>query len=304
MTMRPLFSVRIRRSGERAFAPAATPAAARGFSLVEVLAALAIFAMAFIVILSTYANILNSYEGIRRSRDADEDVKFARAALLAEPDIQKAQDGDEFDSTDDRHVRWSSTIEPSDTIADLFSVAFECEITTAGQNNSEPEKVTETFMVLRPTWSDPIERGKLLQATKDQIAELQGKLPNGFVAGSPPPANAGGFGGGGGGGGRGGRGGPGGGGRGGRGGPGGPGGPGGGNGNFGNGGGRGANNGNGNGNGGGGRFGNGGNGNGNGNFPRGGSNGAGGRGAGGGGGGGGGQFRGGGGANGPVGGGR
>jgi hypothetical protein len=249
------------------------------------------------VILSTYSNILSSYEGIRRSREMDEDVKFARAALMAEPDIQKAQDGDEFDSTGERHVRWSSTIEPSDTVADLFSVQFECEISAPGQAGGEPEKMTETFMLLRPTWSDPAERDKLLQATKDQIAELQGKLPNGFIAGAPPSPNgggAGGFGGGGFGGGRGGRGGPGGGGRGGRGGPGGANGPGGG-GDFGNGAGRG---GNGNGNGGG-RFGpGGGNGaGGNGNFQRGGGggNGGGGRGAGGAGGGGG-QFRGGGGA--------
>ena len=125
-----------------AAARSSRPAATRGFTLLEILVSIAIFAMAFIVILATYANILSSYQHLQTDREVDEDVKFARAALLAEPDIQKAQDGDEFDSTDDRHVRWSSTIEPSDTIADLFSVAFECEITTAGQNNSEPEKVT------------------------------------------------------------------------------------------------------------------------------------------------------------------
>lgn len=269
--------------------------AARGFSLLEVLVSIAIFAMAFIVILSTYANILSSYQHIRADREADEDVKFARAALLAEPDIQKAQDGDEYDATGERHVRWSSTITPSDTIADLFSVEFECEISAPGAG--DPEKVTQTFMVVRPTWSDPAERDKLLQATKAQIADLQGKLPNGFIAGTPPSPNGGGGGGGGGfgggGGGRGGRGGPGGGGRGGRGGPGGAGGPGGGN--FGNGGGFRGGNGNG---GGGGRFNGGGNGGGgNGNFQRGGGNGGGGRGAGGAGGaGGGGGFRGGGGA--------
>lgn len=191
------------------------------FSLLEVLVATAIFAMGFIVILSTYANILTSYEGIRRDRDSDEDVKFARAALLAEPDIQKAQDGDEFDSTGGRHVQWTSVIEPSDTMPDLFSVTFDCEITESGQG--EPQKVTQTFMALRPTWSDPVERSKLVQDVKDRIAEIQGKQPNGFVAASPAPAGGnGGRGGGAGGGGRG----AGGGGRGGRGG----GGPGGGNG--------------------------------------------------------------------------
>ena len=82
---------------------------------------------------------------------------------------------------------------PSDTIADLFSVEFECEISAPG--GGEPEKVTQTFMVVRPAWSDPAERDKLLQATKAQIADLQGKLPNGFIAGTPPSPNGGGGGG-------------------------------------------------------------------------------------------------------------
>ena len=166
--------------------------AAGAFSLLEVLVALAIFAMGFIVILATYSNILIAYQGIQQSRESDEDVKFARASLLAQTDIQKAQAGDEFDSTGNRHVRWTSPIEPSDTMPDLFAVTFNCEISEPGKG--EPEKVTETFMALRPTWSDAVARSKLLQDVKDRIAELQGKLPNGFVAASPPPAGGGGAG--------------------------------------------------------------------------------------------------------------
>ncbi len=162
---------------------------AAAFSLLEVLVALAIFAMGFIVILATYANVLNSYEGIRRNRESDEDVKFARATLLAETDLQKAEDGEEFDSTGGRHVRWTSTIEPSATMPDLFAVTFNCEITESGQG--EPQKTSQTFMVLRPTWSDATDRDKLLQDIKARIAELQGKQPNGFVAASPAPAGGG-----------------------------------------------------------------------------------------------------------------
>jgi hypothetical protein len=191
------------------------------FSLLEVLVALAIFAMAFVVLLSAYVNILGSYNGIARSREADEDVKFSRAALLAEPDILKAQAGDEFDSTNGRHVKWTATIDPDTTMPDLFTVNFECDVTESGA--PEPEKIMQTFEALRPTWStDPTARAKLMQDVKDRISDLQGKQPNGFVPATPAPAGGGGGGGRGGrgaaGGGRGGRGGGAGGGGGGRGG--------------------------------------------------------------------------------------
>jgi len=180
------------------------------FSLLEVLVALAIFAMAFVVLLSAYVNILSSYHGIAQSREAEEDVKFARAVLLAEPDPVKAQAGDEFDSTNGRHVKWTATIDPDATMPDLFTVNFDCEVTEQGV--PEPEKFTETFEALRPTWTtDTVARSKLLQDVKDRIAQMQGTQPNGYVPAPPPAA-------GGGGGGRGGRGGGGAGGRGGRGG--------------------------------------------------------------------------------------
>src|SRR5690349_10888438 len=73
----------------------------RGFTLLEVLISLAIVAMMAVVLGSAYINILNSYGMLARDHSNDEEVRFARTALLATTDIQKAQDGDEFDSTGD-----------------------------------------------------------------------------------------------------------------------------------------------------------------------------------------------------------
>ncbi|MSU69507.1 MAG: prepilin-type N-terminal cleavage/methylation domain-containing protein [Opitutaceae bacterium] len=142
------------------------------FTLIEVLVSLAIFAMAAVVLGATYVNVLNSYAAMARSHDADEDARFARTQLLAEPDLQKAQDGDQFDSTGGRHITWTATVEPT-TIADLFTVTFRCEITDPAL--SEPKKITQILTLLRPTWSDPVERSKRLQEAKDRIAELPGR---------------------------------------------------------------------------------------------------------------------------------
>ena len=148
-------------------------ARARAFSLLEVLVALMIFALAAVVLGATYVNVLNSYEAVSRGSARDEDVAFARAQLLAEPDRAKAEAGAEFDAPEGRRVRWTATL-ASTTLPDLFAVTFVCEISDSAKGG-DSQKTTQTFTVLRPTWSDPVEKTQLRQAVQDRIAELQGK---------------------------------------------------------------------------------------------------------------------------------
>lgn len=146
----------------------------RGFTLLEVLVALAIFALMTIVLAGAYVNVLNGYAIVARGNQANEDVVFARAQMLAEPDRKIIDQGGDFESTGGRRVKWTATI-ASTTINDLFNVTFVCEISDPAR--SEPERVTQTFTVLRPTWSDPAERGQLVIEVRSRIAELQGKKP-------------------------------------------------------------------------------------------------------------------------------
>jgi prepilin-type N-terminal cleavage/methylation domain-containing protein len=148
--------------------------ATRGFTLLEVLISLMIFVMAAVVLGSSYVNVLNGYDLAQRANERNEDVEFARAQLLAEPDHDKAEQGGEFDSANARHVSWHAQIDPTQT-ADLFAVAFTCEINDP--KAKRPETATENFMVLRPTWSDPTKRSTLLDAAKQQIGKLQGVIP-------------------------------------------------------------------------------------------------------------------------------
>ena len=146
--------------------------AAGGFTLMEVLVALMIFALMAIVLGSAYVNVLNSYAVAARGNQANEEVAFARAQMLAEPDRKVIEQGGDYETSDNRRVRWSTTI-ASTAINDLFTVTFVCELTPSGK--SELEKITETFTVLRPTWSDAAERSKLFQDATSRITELQGK---------------------------------------------------------------------------------------------------------------------------------
>jgi prepilin-type N-terminal cleavage/methylation domain-containing protein len=158
--------------------PGAVPtrrrAASRGFTLLEVLAALMIFLMAAVVLASSYINVLNGYDLAQRANARNEDIEFARAQLLAEPDHDKAEQGGEFDSANGRQVSYHAQIDPTQT-ADLFAVAFTCEINDPSAK--KPETVTENFMVLRPSWSDPTKRTTLMEAAKEQIDKIQGVVP-------------------------------------------------------------------------------------------------------------------------------
>jgi general secretion pathway protein I len=145
----------------------------RGFTLVEVLVALTIVAMAVVVLGASYLNVLNSYEVVRRGVLINEDFAFARQQVLRQPDRKKLEQGGEFETADGRRARWEVEI-TSTAMPDLFNVAFTCEITDS--QRPEPERVVQAFTVLRPTWSvDAGERGKLKEEIKRRIQEIQGE---------------------------------------------------------------------------------------------------------------------------------
>ena len=141
----------------------------RAFTLVEVLIALAVFTGSAIVLGSAYVNILTGYERARWNSSRDDDLRFARAALLAEPDIEKAREGGDFEAVGGRRFKWTATIDPTPT-ADLFLVVFNCEI--SGGDTKGTETATQEFRVIRPTWSVAAERETLRADAKRRIEEI------------------------------------------------------------------------------------------------------------------------------------
>lgn len=147
---------------------------ARGFTLLEVLVSLSIFAFAAVVLGSAYLNILNSYEAVSRGVQIGEDFAFARQLVLTEPDRDKLEQGGQFETAGGRRAQWSVEI-LSTNLPELFDVVFTCEITDPAR--PQPERLVQTFRLLRPTWvKDVAERDKLKEELKTRILELQGKL--------------------------------------------------------------------------------------------------------------------------------
>jgi len=137
-----------------------------GFSLIEVVVALAIFAMAAVVLTETFVNSLLAREkGV--SNDArNRDIRDVRMQLLLEPNREDAEEGDTYKTLSNGSARWEAEIKPTNVI-DLFQVQLRIEF----EEPQDAQKVSylETLYLLRPTWSESDERSDLLQEKREAL---------------------------------------------------------------------------------------------------------------------------------------
>jgi general secretion pathway protein I len=139
-----------------------------GFTLIEVLVSLGIFALAAVVLGTAYVNILTNYQAMRAWTVDKEEVAFARATVLAEPDRKKVEEGGQVALLAGGTLRWTAGIAETSR-ADLFQVTLDLEITPPPP--VAPRREQQVFLVLRPTWSDPAGREKLRAAFTEQLAQ-------------------------------------------------------------------------------------------------------------------------------------
>ncbi len=142
--------------------------ARRGFTLVEVMAALVIVAMSAIVLGAAYINVLQGYENAKRATRTNTEVAFAREILFHIADLDQAEEGGDFQTVEGESVDWQATIEPTD-VADLFTVTLEVQLPP--NDKGERETVAEVFRLLRPTWSEDADRDQLRQEARARIED-------------------------------------------------------------------------------------------------------------------------------------
>ncbi|RXK54917.1 prepilin-type N-terminal cleavage/methylation domain-containing protein [Oleiharenicola lentus] len=146
--------------------PASRPR--RGFTLIEVLVSLAIFALAAVVLSVAYLNILGSYRTLGAEQQLEEHWKLLRTVVLSEAEKEKVEEGGRVGLPDGRTLTWKALIEPTD-IADLFRLTIEAD--APGGNGTETWQRTQTIYLLRPAWSEPGERDRLREQTRQRMAQ-------------------------------------------------------------------------------------------------------------------------------------
>jgi general secretion pathway protein I len=157
-----------RASADRAFRQPArrSGSTAAAFTLIEVLVSLAIFALAAVVLGAAYVNVLTGYDAVARRQEHEEDLRLVRSQILAEPDRAVVEQGGNFNLPDARVAQWTAAVGET-SVADLFKVALRCEIPEPGR--SQPWVREESFLLLRPTWSDPAVRDRLRQQSAEKL---------------------------------------------------------------------------------------------------------------------------------------
>ncbi|MDQ8197200.1 prepilin-type N-terminal cleavage/methylation domain-containing protein [Pelagicoccus enzymogenes] len=142
-----------------------------GFTLLEVLVALALFFMAVTFFSMTYLNTLMAIEGTRLNQGLEQDMAAIRRQALLIADVEELEEGGEVVTGEHGLARWRVEYEPTQ-VADLFLVTLTVELDPDDKEKGATE-ATEQFYLTRPSWSEPTERDELRAETKERLLDRQ-----------------------------------------------------------------------------------------------------------------------------------
>lgn len=147
----------------------------RAFTLIEVLVSLAIFALAAVSLGAAYSNVLLSRQTLRIDEQSLEDRARVIGAMLEAPNYDDVVTGGEVNLPGDRTASWKGEIEAT-PVSDLFKVTIEAEMENA---DGETVEWSESRLLLRPTWSVPGEKAKLLADARVRLERERGYTESG-----------------------------------------------------------------------------------------------------------------------------
>ena len=140
----------------------------RAFSLIEVMLAVALFAVAVTVLSQSFLNGLVPLALFKKQRSVEQDVRFVRRQVLSIKDRKELEEGGEIETATSGLAQWEAEIEQAGVI-DLHKVTL--TIRFAETEGHKAQTVSHTHYLLRPLWSEPDERSELLQERRKFVQE-------------------------------------------------------------------------------------------------------------------------------------
>ena len=138
----------------------------RAFTLLEVVAALAIFAISATVLASAYVNVLLAYQALERDQRVQEDL---RALYLEVLNLEEREDFEEggFRSVPYLgEVNWRTELEIRG-VANLFRA--EIHLRYRDPDTDQAVEQQRTFTLFRPDWATAEENEPLRERTRELI---------------------------------------------------------------------------------------------------------------------------------------
>ncbi len=148
----------------------------KGFMLVEVLIALAIFGLSAVYLVDGAFIASRTIRIMKDTRELEQDLLWARSEIFRETDYEKMEEGGDLPTISMGEIRWETEIEMTE-IVDLFRVKLLLEYDGNDELGVESGERTYTMLMFRPAWGRhgdfASDRNRLLEDKRDQIREMQ-----------------------------------------------------------------------------------------------------------------------------------
>ena len=148
----------------------------KGFMLVEVLIALAIFGLSAVYLVDGAFIASRTIRIMKDTRELEQDLLWARSEIFRETDYEKMEEGGDLPTISMGEIRWETEIEMTE-IVDLFRVKLLLEYDGNDELGVESGEGTYTMLMFRPAWGRhgdfASDRNRLLEDKRDQIREMQ-----------------------------------------------------------------------------------------------------------------------------------
>ncbi len=149
---------------------------ARGFMLIEVLIALALFALSAVILVDGAFVASRVTREMKDTRELEQDLLWVRSEVLKIADYEEFSEGGEIEALAMGSVTWETSVEMTEVL-DLYKVVLSLQYDGNEDYGIEGGERASAMYLFRPTWGNHSEfssdRTRLLDDRKRKMQEHQ-----------------------------------------------------------------------------------------------------------------------------------